>query len=392
MTQTTPHRQRRRWIQFLPIPILLSAAVVAWSITQLRSVPTVGAAPPILRTVEVLSLSPRDVSVTIRSHGVVEPRLEIALVSQTSGLIAEASPQFVVGGYFEKDDLLLRLDPVDAQIALLGANAQFDQINAQLQRDQSQLTRIRELAAKGFVNSVQLEQAEYTQRINLARIRAAEADLQQVKRDLALTEVRAPFSGRMRAKSADVGQFVERGTKLGRIYADASLEVRLPISETDLKFIEVPGHHTDPNGVGSKVLLSSNDARSWRAHVVRVEDALSERSRLSHLVVRIESPSEQTSASQPSSDPTLGGFVEATITGKILEHIFVLPRSALTDDANLLVVDAAGRLQKVRVEVLRFEGDHVLIGSGVVEGDKVAVSSIGILSGARARFVTASNG
>ncbi len=379
------------WMRFLPILILLSAGVVAWNITQLSSVASVSAQPPMMRTVEVLSLSPQDVAVTIRSHGVVEPRVEVELVSQTSGLIAEVSPQFVVGGYFEKDDLLLRLDPIDAQIALRGATAQFDQINAQRQRDQSQLKRIRELAAKGFVNSVQLEQAEYAELINLASLQAAEAHLAQAQRDLELTQVRAPFSGRLRAKSVDIGQFVERGSKLGRIYANASLEVRLPISETDRKFIEIPERPTDPKDVGSKVRLSSNDTRHWQAHVVRVEEALSERSRLLHVVVRVTSAAEKTRAIQPSSNPTLGGFVEATITGKTLEGIFVLPRSALTDDANLLVVDA-GRLQKVSVDVLRFEEDHVLISGGVAEGDRVAVSSIGLLSGARARFTTVPSG
>ena len=133
MRQKTPGWKRLTWMRFLPILILLSAGVVAWNITQLSSVASVSAQPPMMRTVEVLSLSPQDVAVTIRSHGVVEPRVEVELVSQTSGLIAEVSPQFVVGGYFEKDDLLLRLDPIDAQIALRGATAQFDQINAQRQ-------------------------------------------------------------------------------------------------------------------------------------------------------------------------------------------------------------------------------------------------------------------
>ena len=109
-------------------------------------------------------------------------------------------------------------------------------------------------------------------------------------------------------------------------------------------------------------------------------------------MVQVENASEKVPASQQSSDPTLGGFLEATITGKTLEGIFVLPRSALTDDAHLLVVYADGRLQKVNVEVLRFEEDQVLISSGVTKGDKVAVSSIGLLSGARARFATVSSG
>ena len=90
------------WVQLLPIPILLLGAVVAWNIAHSRATPPISEVTSILRTVEVIALSPEEVSVTIRSHGVIRPRVEVDLVSQTTGLISTVSNQFVVGGTSRK--------------------------------------------------------------------------------------------------------------------------------------------------------------------------------------------------------------------------------------------------------------------------------------------------
>ncbi len=231
---------KKFWMRYLPIPILLLGAVVAWNIANSRSIPSISETQTILRTVEVIALSPEDVAVTIRSHGVVKPRVEVALVSQTTGLISTVSDQFVVGGHFEKGQLLLRLDPADARIALLSAQALIDQIDTEIQLEQLKLQRVRELVDRDFANPAQLEEAEYKHRIDLARRAGAHATLKQAQRELTRTEIRAPFTGKMHSKTADVGQFVQRGTSLGRIYATDTLEVRLPVSASDLRFIALP--------------------------------------------------------------------------------------------------------------------------------------------------------
>ena len=379
---------KKFWMRYLPIPILLLGAVVAWNIANSRSIPPISETQTILRTVEVIALSPEDVAVTIRSHGVVKPRVEVDLVSQTTGLISSVSDQFVVGGHFEKGQLLLRLDPADARIALLSAQALIDQIDTEIQLEQLKLQRVRELVDRDFANPAQLEEAEYKHRINLARRGGAHASLKQAQRELARTEIRAPFTGKMHSKTADVGQFVQRGTSLGRIYATDTLEVRLPVSASDLRFIALPHDDAEVTTIGSRVQLQANSAdqeTNWNGQVVRVEGALSEPGRILHVVVRLDA----STGSYPPlhDDPMIGRFVEAVITGKTLRDVFVLPRSALSNGSSLLVVDGNGRLQKVGVDILRMEDDRVLVNGGVSAGNRVAVSALGLLAGSRAQFI-----
>ena len=379
------------WMQLLPIPILLTGAVVAWNIAHGRTTPPISEAPVILRTVQVTELSPQEVSVVIRSQGIVKPGIEVDLVSQTSGLISTVSNQFVVGGEFELGQLLLRLDPADARISLLSAQARVDQIDNEVALGQLKLQRVRKLIDQGFANLAQLEDAEYKYRIDLARKAGANASLQEAWRELKRTEIHAPFTGKIISKVADVGQFVQRGTSLGRIYSTESLEVRLPVSSSDLRFIPLPEQNSEASTKGASVQLQANSfdqTQRWHGQVVRVEGALTEPGRMLHVVVQLDKPPAGYSASTTlTNDPIVGRFVEAVITGKTLEHVFVLPRTALSDGSNLLVVDRDGRLQKVNVDIVRMEDDQVLVNGGVTAGDLVVVSALGLLPGTRAQFV-----
>ncbi len=387
---------KKIWMQLLPIPIMLFGAVVAWNIASSRSAPPIAEVPPVLRTVEVMALSPEDVAVTIRSHGVVKPRVEVDLVAQTAGLISSASDQFVVGGHFEKAQVLLRLDPADAQIALLSTQARVDQIETELQLEQLKLHRVRELISRGFANTAQLQEAEYRHRINLARKAGANASMKEAQRGLEKTEIRAPFKGKVHSKLADVGQFVQIGTSLGLIYATDALQVRLAIATSDLRFIALPDNDPEIRTAGSGVRLYPNSIdreTSWHGQVVRVEGALSEPGRMLHVVVRLDDPAgNHSQATVANNNPMIGRFVEAVITGKELKDVFALPRSALSNGSSLLVVDRNGRLEKVSVEIIRMDDDRVLVNGGVRAGDRVVVSALGLLVGTRANFVPVSGG
>ena len=53
-----------------------------------------------------------------------------------------------------------------------------------------------------------------------------------------------------------------------------------------------------------------------------------------------------------------------------------LPRSAMRDDNQVLVIDDEERLRFRRVSVLRLEHDEVLISAGLEDGERVCVSAI----------------
>ena len=67
------------------------------------------------------------------------------------------------------------------------------------------------------------------------------SDLEKATEDLERTVVRAPYDGMVREKRADVGQFVNTGTALALTFATDYAEVRLPLPQKDLRYVELPG-------------------------------------------------------------------------------------------------------------------------------------------------------
>ena len=75
-----------------------------------------------------------------------------------------------------------------------------------------------------------------------AKVKAAEADLAQARLQRSRCEWRAPFAGKMRAKSVGLGQFVQPSNALARLYATDVAEVRLPLTMDQLAYIDWPGN------------------------------------------------------------------------------------------------------------------------------------------------------
>jgi RND family efflux transporter MFP subunit len=218
----------------------------------------------------------------------------------------------------------------------------------------------------------------------LAEARASVASTQkalaQAERDLDRTRVRAPFTGRVKEKLVDAGQFVTRGAPVGRIYAVDYAEVRLPLPGRDLAFLDLP-----LDGAGGadapEVRLTTEFAGergAWTGRIVRTEGEIDPRTRMVYAVARVENPYRVngTGARFPLAS---GLFVEGEIQGRTVSGVVILPRSALRGSNEVLVVDEEDRLHTRRVDVLRAEDDTVVIGDGLSPGERVCLSSLDVV-------------
>ena len=94
-----------------------------------------------------------------------------------------------------------------------------------------------------------------------------------------------------------------------------------------------------------------------------------------------EVPYQYCSLSSESEDgdkipPPVGLFVQADIEGRLVDNVIVLPRSALRNDSQVLVVDKDNRLQYRAVEILRVYRDEVYIIEGLNEAEVVCISPL----------------
>jgi len=72
----------------------------------------------------------------------------------------------------------------------------------------------------------------------------------------------------------------------------------------------------------------------------------------------------------------VGMFVEAEIEGRVVENVFRVPRSALRNKSDVLVIDSDDRLRQRKVDVLRTDFEFAFIRAGIGSGDRVCISPV----------------
>ncbi len=362
----------------LPLLILLLGVGIFVAMKYTKPEPEERKPVQRLRVVRVVEARKEERKLSIRVHGTVLPRTETTLIPQVSGEVVWTAPNFEQGGFFEPDAVLVRIDPTDYELALAQAELSVAQANMNLAREEAEARLARkewEAFGKGKPDPLTVREPQLAQA--RAAVSSARAAISQAKLRLDRTEVRAPFAGRIRSKHADVGQYVMMGAPLARVYAVDYAEIRLPVPLDEFAHLDLD--LGDQNGGEKKaphVTLRAEFGgamREWKARIVRTEAEIDARTRMLHVVARVEDPYGR-KASSAKPPLMVGLFVEAEIEGRTARGVVVVPRGAVRSESRVLLVDAEDRLHFRDVEVLRFEGETAILRSGVEEGERICVS------------------
>jgi RND family efflux transporter MFP subunit len=360
----------------IPLAILAIGAIGTVALVATRRTPepkSEETPPPLVRIEEV---HPRDVRLDVSSSGQVVPRTETTLVSEVGGKIMEVSSSLAAGGFFLEGDVLARIDDRDYRAAVTEARANVAQAEVALAREEGEAEIARkewkELGNEGepdplVLREPQMKQAE-------AALASARARLEKAEADLARTTIRAPYDGRVRAKSVDVGQFVAPGTRLATIWADDAAEVRLAVPTDEIVYLDLP-LASDPGADGPPVVLAATlggEWFRWTGEVVRVEAEIDDRTRMFHVVARVDDPLGRRTGREPVLP--MGLFVDASISGRLEAGVFVVPRSAVRRGGTVNVVED-GKLRVRSVRVVRTVRDEAVV-RGLEDGDLVVLSNL----------------
>lgn len=357
--------QRSLKRRFLIGGIIATAAGIAVLMANMKPEPPKKERVEIDTLVDVLVLETMTADFSIRSQGTVRPRTETVLSAEVSGTVTSVSPSFVAGGVFSKGDVLMRIDPTNYGVAVKKADALV------MQR-QIEFDGAAKLRKSGY-------RAESEYASAAAALASAEAELVRAKRDLERTYVRLPYDGIVRAKETDIGQFVNPGTRLGVVFATDFAEVRLPLTDVDLAFVDLPeavdvGKSGGVDGPG--VILSAiqkGKPQTWEATIVRSEGVVDESSRVTYAVARIVDPYRLHSDGVPLP---MGSFVSATIDGKSLQGVIRVPRNALRGSDRLIFVDDESRLRIRQIEIIRADAEYVYLTGGAAPGDRIVMTAL----------------
>ena len=370
--------------------------------------------------VNVVTLDPQTIVPELTVFGELRSQRTLDLRSATGGIVQEASDALVEGGAVTGGQLLLRIDPVEAQAALDRARADLQDAQAEL-RDaersvlleqdevtaaQSQaelraqaLTRARDLQDRGVGTAAAVEAAELAAssadasvltrrqalasaqaRIDQARTRLARADIgvSEAERDVADTEVFAAFDGVLADVTVAPGGRVTANERFAQLVDPTALEVSFRVSTSQYARLLDDDGRLMQAPVDVALDVSGVDLRAT-GQITREGATVGAGQTGRLLFARLDAA--------PGFRP--GDFVTLRIDEPALQNVALVPATAVAPDQTVLVVDAEERLQSGRVELLRRQGDDVIIGVGDWAGAVIVAERSPLLgSGIKVRPIT----
>ncbi|ELV8625765.1 efflux RND transporter periplasmic adaptor subunit [Vibrio cidicii] len=317
-------------------------------------------------TVEVAGLFPTNHRVLITSHGELVPFEVTRLSAQVSGEVTSWHANFVSGGIVKRGEVLFTIESDNYEAAVLQAEAALASAQATLIEERAKAKVAEKQASKLsdkqvsdlYLRKPQLLSAE-------AQVKSAQAALKRAKRDLQNCKVIAPYDALVVSRNLGVGQFISAGSEVAVLNNIEAGEIHLPIAGFDSAFL--PEKLSDLNAL---VTLDSIQKTQREGKVVRDQGLIDSATRMTNVVVRISDP-YGINSKQPAIK--FGSYVEVNFAGKELKHIYRLPQE-LVNNRTVWVVNENNELQPRTVNVLRAEGEFMLIAEGIEQSDQLVLT------------------
>ena len=285
------------------------------------------------------------------------------------------SPAFVDGGAFREGEVLARIDAADYELAVVRSRAQVAQAEEALVREEAEGELARQdwqALGRGEAPPLAVREPQLAQA--RAALAAAQASLRSAELDLNRASIRAPFTGRMRERRVNVGDYVGPGSPVGVMFATDAIEIRVPLTDADLASMRIPVGFTataaNPGPVAHVTSATGGRERTWQGRLVRTEASVDARTRLVYGIVEVRDPFNARNAAPLAP----GMFVSARLEGSSRETMVAAPRSALKRNEYVYVVTAENTIDIRQVRAAQTTADEVLFREGVADGERVVVS------------------
>lgn len=389
------------------VGVLALAAQTIWAALQARWAEQARTPPARERVfaANVVTVTPGTATPVIVTFGEIRSARTLDVRAKVSGPVREIGPNFIEGGRVAAGELLFVVDPADALAALetarndlaaaeaelaeaeravplaradLEAAREQERLRAQALARQENLLR-RGVGADAAVETAALAAASARQAVVSrqqalaqaeARVDRARTDLAgrriavaEAERRLADTEHRAEFAGTLADVSLVEGGLVQINERVARLIDPDRLEVAFRLSA------EQYGRLLDADGQLIRAPVSV--ALEVLGLDITAEGRLS---RESAVVGAGQTGRQLFAALEGARGLRPGDFVTVRISEPPLEAVATLPAAAVDSGGTVLALGADNRLERVPVEVLRRQGDSVIIRAGALAGREVVAS------------------
>ena len=251
-------------------------------------------------------------------------------------------------------------DTVQADVAQARASVMEAEANAA--EAAANAERARGLQASGALSQQQIQQYTTAEQTAKARVEAARAQLNAQQLRLKFTQVLAPDSGVISARTATVGAVVGSGTELFRMVRKGRLEWRAEVTQAELPRIRP----------GAKVQVTAASGAAVEGTVRMVAPTVDTQTR--NALVYVDLPAH--------ADIRAGMFARGDFALGEGQALTVPQEAVVVRDGffYVFVVDGQQRVQQRKVQPGRRVADRVEITAGLDANATVAVRGAGFLN------------
>ena len=346
--------------------------------------------------VEVVQLRSKDIPMVVKGYGTVNPKVEVDIIPEVAGKVVYIHPELIVGGLIPANQTILRIDPRDYELAVRQAEAavadagvliETEQAEAEVARTEwSQLHPDTEPTSSLVLREPQIRKAQ-------AMLDSSESQLATAKLKLERTSVSLPFDALVTTENVDIGQYVVMGQPLAKAYGTGSVEIEVPLKDSELAWFDVfensifsNGDRNAANGTPAKVIADFAGAEhTWKGYVVRTAGQVDRTSRMISVVVEVSEPFD----ARNGRPPLLPGiFAEVLIQGNTLSNAVAVPRDAIREGNQMWLVNN-NRLEIRPLKVVRVDKNFAYIVSDDLDEANVIISSLdAVIDGMKVRMET----
>ena len=362
----------------------------------------------------------------LKLYGVTVSGRRVEMRALVQGEIIEVGTQLREGGFFKKGDLLVKIDPFQFEGAIVEANAQLAEAEARLSEIEASITLERDalkfeieqleiakrdleraipLAAKGTVSKkladdrrliVSQRRQSLQNRQNNLKVQAAKASQQraamrrlswrvdQAKRNLRDTVLKAPFASYVTSVNAEIGRIVSVNDRVATLLDKGWIDVSFTLS--DSQYGRILSSEKTVAGRDVEILwYVGNRPFIYKAKIERVSAEISSESGGVQVYARLTD-------SEGGAPIRAGAFVEVRVPDQHYKNVLRIPQTALYDgDKVYVIIDS--RLQQRKIEVVGAAGTDILIRGPIKAGERILLTRLSTVGeGIKVRDVTSGEG
>jgi membrane fusion protein (multidrug efflux system) len=347
------------------------ATILLCFVCGCKSKREVPAAAPI--SIEVVAVAKKDLPLAREFVGRTCGSVDADVRARVQGVLIEQ--HFDDGTEVKEGQLLYSIDQAPFLAKLAAAKGQLAEAKTKLVQAESDLARIKPLAAIDAVSKRELDMAVASKGVADGAVQAAQAAVEAAEIELSYTKITAPVTGTIGISKVKVGEIVgsiPNSIVLNVVSKLEPIHVQFTLSEREyLYFARLAQQEGEARKKRSlELVLADGNSHPYSGEVVKVDRGIDANS--GSITVEAAFPN-------PGKFLRPGLFAKIKTVAETRKDVLLAPKKAIKEVQGtymVYVVDPEGKVEQRNVQVGPLSGEFQVIENGLSDGEVIALEGI----------------